>query len=408
MSPTLQPSSNLKASDLKRHKTLIFRVLAVSCLNILALYFFSNNGAYKLLFLLSFLGFLGLFAIVYFFDAINAVAHTFLAVSFALLSYGITQSGGVNSPFMAWMPLIPVFALMMLNFRWCYIWLAFTLVHHAGQFVAVQGRWINAEMNAHIMTPTMALMIKINLILLIMLAITWYEITFRATSERLTSRTQKLNELQSTLKITRAQVDMYLSALGNQLRLPLRRLSHLVHIPGLETAPNDPLRVDSLRVQDTVNHLNLFINDLVLHAQSETENSVDEKISDRAASSFRILLLSDQANELSVLRRTLRNLWPQCEVGLAESTASALLQLEISNFDLVIIELEMRGMNGIEATRQIRSHAKHKVNKAIVIGLVPQSSELFTDDCLAAGMQWLIFRPYTEKILFHALSAQLT
>jgi CheY-like chemotaxis protein len=107
------------------------------------------------------------------------------------------------------------------------------------------------------------------------------------------------------------------------------------------------------------------------------------------------------------MQQTLNKLFGKCEFGLADSGETALVQLEFGDFDLVLIELQLPGMDGIETTRRIRTHSKSKLHKLIVIGLGNSMLAPHRKICLDAGMQWVLFRPWTMDTLFRALKAQL-
>jgi len=107
------------------------------------------------------------------------------------------------------------------------------------------------------------------------------------------------------------------------------------------------------------------------------------------------------------MTRALRKVLPQVKLGMAESVSSGLLQLEFSSFDMVLIEIGTANIDALEATRQIRLHGNRNIRGVRIIGLVSPSGAHLAEDCLAAGMQWLIFQPFTEKIMFHALAAHL-
>jgi len=122
---------------------------------------------------------------------------------------------------------------------------------------------------------------------------------------------------------------------------------------------------------------------------------------------LRVMLIGGQATQQFAMQHTLRQLFGKCEFGVTDSSETALVQLDFGNFDLVLIELQSSGIDALELTRHIRTHAKSHVRELAVIGLgnvmlVPQRQHY-----LDAGMQWILFRPWTLDTLFRAISAQL-
>ena len=83
------------------------------------------------------------------------------------------------------------------------------------------------------------------------------------------------------------------------------------------------------------------------------------------------------------------------------------MQLDFGNFDLALIELQSPGIDALELTRRIRTHTKTHVRALIVIGLANVMLAPQRQRYLDAGMQWVLFRPWTTDTLFRALSAQL-
>jgi DNA-binding NarL/FixJ family response regulator len=70
---------------------------------------------------------------------------------------------------------------------------------------------------------------------------------------------------------------------------------------------------------------------------------------------LRILLVDDSAEFLESASRLLMLLQDLSIVGRAASGSSALEQVAVLNPDLVLMDLAMPGMNGLETTRQIKA-----------------------------------------------------
>jgi CheY-like chemotaxis protein/HPt (histidine-containing phosphotransfer) domain-containing protein len=75
----------------------------------------------------------------------------------------------------------------------------------------------------------------------------------------------------------------------------------------------------------------------------------------------------------------------------ADSGQSAINQLEISPVDIVLMDVRMPVMNGMEATRQIRSHATNK--NVIIVALTGNSGTLAQEEARDAGMDAFISKP---------------
>jgi CheY-like chemotaxis protein len=122
---------------------------------------------------------------------------------------------------------------------------------------------------------------------------------------------------------------------------------------------------------------------------------------------LRVMLIGSQATQQFEMQQTLRQLFGKCEIGVTESVETALVQLDFGNFDLALIDLQSPGLDALELTRSIRSHAKPHVRALTVIGLGNAMLATQRQNYLDGGMQWVLFRPWTTDTLFRALSAQL-
>ena len=79
-----------------------------------------------------------------------------------------------------------------------------------------------------------------------------------------------------------------------------------------------------------------------------------------------------------------------CRVTIADNGAHALSQLKKSRYDLVLMDVEMPVMDGLDATRAIRQHEKTSGRYTPVIALTSNTNR---DECLAAGMDEFLNKP---------------
>lgn len=81
--------------------------------------------------------FTALFLIVFFLNAVSFSSHVLVVFSASFLSLIIFNTGGVNSPNISWMRVIPLAALMLLGVRWSFIWLLLIVLLNFFHFAAV-------------------------------------------------------------------------------------------------------------------------------------------------------------------------------------------------------------------------------------------------------------------------------
>ena len=100
-----------------------------------------------------------------------------------------------------------------------------------------------------------------------------------------------------------------------------------------------------------------------------------------------------------------------CEVTIASSGAEALQKIDDdgsgkNRFDAVLMDLRMPGMDGIAATRQIRSEKRW--NRLPIIAMTADAVQGIKGTCLAAGMNDYLSKPIVPDELFASLEQWIT
>ena len=97
-------------------------------------------------------------------------------------------------------------------------------------------------------------------------------------------------------------------------------------------------------------------------------------------------------------------------VVLAENGNQALDKFKTGNYDIVLMDVEMPELDGIEATRMIRKmemegilagNAKKRVK---IVALTASTTKEDRERCLASGMDDYISKPFRQSELARALS----
>ena len=110
------------------------------------------------------------------------------------------------------------------------------------------------------------------------------------------------------------------------------------------------------------------------------------------------LVVDDQAVNLLVAQRLLQKIWPDCRVHTTTSGQEALLWLQTNAVDMVLMDMFMPDMDGLEATHHIRS-LNAPVNSVKIIGLTASSNSNDHKQCLEAGMNDIVFKPLEQEAL---------
>jgi len=115
----------------------------------------------------------------------------------------------------------------------------------------------------------------------------------------------------------------------------------------------------------------------------------------------RILLVEDNIINQRVAMAMLTKRGHQ--VTLAEDGSEAVARLERETFDLVLMDLQMPGMSGLDATAAIRQREKTTGGHVRIIAMTARAMASDREQCLAAGMDGYLSKPIDRTLLFEAV-----
>jgi CheY-like chemotaxis protein len=121
----------------------------------------------------------------------------------------------------------------------------------------------------------------------------------------------------------------------------------------------------------------------------------------------RILLAEDNAVNQKVALAMLKKLGLQADT--AANGTEALRTLETAPYDLVLMDIQMPGMDGLEATRAIRAPGSAVLDRAVpIIAMTASAMPRDREECLEAGMNDYISKPIDPAILIETLEKWLS
>jgi signal transduction histidine kinase/AmiR/NasT family two-component response regulator len=126
-----------------------------------------------------------------------------------------------------------------------------------------------------------------------------------------------------------------------------------------------------------------------------------------ADKAIEILLVDDNAVNLLVARMMLKKCFPKAEIVEANSAAAALEKLRSQPFDLVLMDMVMPEMDGMQATQTIRQTFPDPVCRMPILALTASANPVDQDRCLASGMNDVVHKPLDEQQLIAKISAVL-
>jgi DNA-binding NarL/FixJ family response regulator len=118
---------------------------------------------------------------------------------------------------------------------------------------------------------------------------------------------------------------------------------------------------------------------------------------------FHLLVVEDHAATRAAVAALLSLALPACEVDVADSAEAALLRCEACVPDLVVMDVVLPGMNGIDAARQLtRRHAD-----LLVVMHTNSDSAIFIEASAAAGARAFVSKGRTASDLVPAILSLL-
>jgi two-component system, sensor histidine kinase and response regulator len=118
-----------------------------------------------------------------------------------------------------------------------------------------------------------------------------------------------------------------------------------------------------------------------------------------------VLLVEDNPINQGVAKAMLAKLGLQCE--LAQHGLEAVERVQAKRFDVVLMDCQMPVMDGLQATRVIRSLPQTRGERLPIVALTANAMQGDEQKCLDAGMDAFLAKPYTLSALHGALSAWL-
>lgn len=123
-------------------------------------------------------------------------------------------------------------------------------------------------------------------------------------------------------------------------------------------------------------------------------------------SKLRILVVEDQPRVLNVMRRALA--FNKANLTLADSGAKALVLVDEQKFDVILLDVQMPQLSGIDVVKHIRTHQDPQVRNTYVIAVTARANPGDREAILDAGFNEYMSKPVdlTELVrhleqLFH-------
>lgn len=166
---------------------------------------------------------------------------------------------------------------------------------------------------------------------------------------------------------------------------------------GFASVLRKPVRLDSLVT--TIERSKRFINPLNKPSKS---NETHAKVTDLSKPPLKILLVEDSPANQAVVKAILAD--NHCRITVANNGKEAVELANTEHFPVILMDLAMPVMNGIEATETIRKSSAYNQQSRIVA----MTANAFAEDkkrCLEAGMDEYLSKPIDVNLFLERFDA---
>jgi len=133
----------------------------------------------------------------------------------------------------------------------------------------------------------------------------------------------------------------------------------------------------------------------------KTSDEIRETIS-IGTGNFSVLIVDDNKINQIVTKNILKKKGYTCEI--AGNGMAAIEKLKVDKFDLVLMDINMPEMNGLEASKVIRTFNKH----IPIIALTAVEEGEIRKQALSVGMDDVIIKPYDTQQFFQTIMRNLS
>jgi CheY-like chemotaxis protein len=117
---------------------------------------------------------------------------------------------------------------------------------------------------------------------------------------------------------------------------------------------------------------------------------------------MRVLFVEDNEINRRVIKEMLRA--GGIDMSEAEDGIIGLQMIEANDYDLILMDLRMPGMDGITAIRHLRARGDQKASLPVIV--VTADEGLTIDaDCIEAGADDVLRKPVSMAVLFDSIGA---
>lgn len=118
-----------------------------------------------------------------------------------------------------------------------------------------------------------------------------------------------------------------------------------------------------------------------------------------------ILIAEDNTINMTLIRYMLQKLYPACILHEAGNGQEAIEMYPKCQPDIVLMDMQMPIMDGLNATRNIRKLEAELNRRSAIIALTANAMAGERENCLNAGMDEYLTKPLQQKVLVETINA---
>ncbi len=130
---------------------------------------------------------------------------------------------------------------------------------------------------------------------------------------------------------------------------------------------------------------------------------VKEKVNASVLDGMSLLVVDDNELNRVILKDLLNKLNPSAHVDLVEDGEKAIESLNQTDYDCVLMDIQMPGMDGYETTQYIRKNMRSPMNEVSVIAMTAYAMDDVAAKCFEAGMNDFITKPLSSQFLLRKI-----
>jgi signal transduction histidine kinase/ActR/RegA family two-component response regulator len=195
------------------------------------------------------------------------VVHTATLVSFVLVTYVATRSGGINSMAVIWLNVLALPVLLLLGPWATRVWMTIILATIFALYLGGLNGWIDTDVNMARQAVPWAVMNSVLAAGNLMLGVRLYEHLHEQQLKQLDVRNEELKAMHQALLSAQAHKDEFVAAVGHELRTPMNAILGFNGVLRQELSD----RADQVEVVDHIrrstSHLLQVVNDILDFSQ---------------------------------------------------------------------------------------------------------------------------------------------